>query len=84
MENTNRPLYEIAHDVRKNWKNIYFGAKPYLEAMQELDKITDMFYMDTAKSVVLYFISNAGTWKGDDAKRIKNELRKMVGIKPSK
>ena len=28
----NRPLYEIARDIRKDWKNPYFGAKPYLDA----------------------------------------------------
>ena len=31
-----RPLYEIAADIRKYWKNIYFGAVPYRDAMSEL------------------------------------------------
>ena len=30
---TTRPIYEIANDIGRNWKNVYFGARPYLEAM---------------------------------------------------
>jgi hypothetical protein len=37
--------------------------------------------MDTGKSIVLYFLSNAGTWRGETAKRVKAELKKMVGLK---
>ena len=78
---TVRPLYAIAQDIRKNWKNPYFGAVPYIEAMQSLDKMTDMYFNDTAKYIVVYFLSNATTWKGDEAKRIKAELKKMAKIK---
>jgi len=81
MTNTNRPLSEIAQEIRKDWVKLYFGAKPYLEAMETLNSIEDMYYQDTAKSVVLYFLSNATTWKGDKAREIKAELKKMVGLK---
>jgi hypothetical protein len=37
--------------------------------------------MDTAKSIVLYFLSNASSWRGEKAKSIKAELKKMVGLK---
>lgn len=77
-ENEARPLYEIAEDIRKNWPNVWFGAVPYLEAMESLDSIDDMYGYDTAKSVVLYFLSNAQTWRGDDARRIKKELNQLV------
>lgn len=73
-----RPLHEIAREIEKTWTKPYFGAVPYLVAMKSLTKITDSFYADSAKSVVLYFLSNASTWKGDDAKRIKAELKAMV------
>ena len=49
--------------------------------MGGLTNVTDSYGMDSAKSVVLYFLSNAGTWKGDKAKEIKAELKKMVGLK---
>ena len=76
-----RPLNHIAHDIQQHWPKPYFGAVPYIKAMMQLDKITDTFYADSAKSVVLYFLSNAATWKGDDARRIKAELKKIAGVK---
>lgn len=73
-----RPLYEIAREIRKEWRPVWFGAVPYLEAMLALDSIEEMYGHDSARSIVLYFLSNAKTWKGDVARRIKAELRAMV------
>jgi hypothetical protein len=82
MSTTVRPLYTIAAEIRKTWPNVNYAAKPYLDAMGSLDKITDSYGMDDAKSIVRYFLSNATTWrdkKGEDtAKRIKAELKEMV------
>ena len=72
---TNRPLYEIAREIRRDWKKVYFGAVPYLDAMQTLNSITDNYYQDSGKSIVLYFLCNAGTWRGDTARRVKAELK---------
>lgn len=77
MNNTPRPLFEIAQEIRNDWKKVYFGAVPYLDAMSTLNKISDNYYYDSAKSVVLYFLANAQTWKGETAKRIKQELKLM-------
>ena len=76
-----RPLYEIANDIEKDWKNMYFGAVPYFQAMQTLNSIEDDYIHDSAKSIVLYFLSNAGTWKGEKAREIKKELKKLAGVK---
>ena len=74
-----RPLSEIAQDIAYDWApNVYFGAKPYLEAMFNLGKVTDMYGMDTGRDIVLYFLSNAGTWRGETAKRVKAELKAML------
>lgn len=79
---THRPLYVIASEIRKDWgSKINFAAKPYLDAMTTLDKVTDNYVMDSGKSIILYFLSNATTWRGDTAKRIKAELKKIAGIK---
>jgi hypothetical protein len=77
----NRPLYEIANDIRKDWKNPYFGAKPYLDAMASLDSINDNYGWDSADNIVRYFLGNASTWRGETAKAIKKELKAMVGLK---
>ena len=76
-----RSLSQIAREIRRDWSNVNFGAKPYLDAMSSLDSVDDNYGYDSGKSIVLYFLSNAGTWKGDTAKRIKAELKKMVGLK---
>ena len=78
---TVRPLYEIASEIQSDWQKVNYGAVPYLNAMHSLDSIDDKYMFDSAKSVVLYFLSNASTWQGETAKRIKLELKKMVGIK---
>jgi len=72
-----RTLWAIATEIRSNWTNVYFGAVPYLEAMSTLDSIEDNYYMDSAKSIVLYFLCNASTWRGETARRIKAELKAM-------
>ena len=76
--NTNtRPLWAIAREVLKDWKNVYFGAVPYLDAMASLDSINDTYGWDSALEIVLRFLSNASTWRGETAKRVKAELKAM-------
>lgn len=78
---TARPIYEIASDIRAEWKKVYFGAVPYLDAMDSLKSVTDMYYLDSADSIILYFLSNANTFRGPRAKEIKAELKAMIGAK---
>lgn len=73
-----RSLSVIAREIRKDWKPVWFGAVPYLDAMSELDKITDKVMHDSGESIVLYFLSNASKWRGDTAKRVKAELKAML------
>jgi hypothetical protein len=76
-----RALHEIANEIWDTWDGVNYAAKPYLYAMGDCNSINDMYGMDSAKSVVLYFLANVGTWRGPDAKRIKAELKEMVGMK---
>ena len=73
----NRPLHEIAREIRSDWKKVNYAAVPYLEAMGTLDRIEDKYYLDSGRSIVLYFLSNASSWRGDVARRIKKELKGM-------
>lgn len=75
---TVRPLNEIARDIRAHWPNIFYGAVPYVDAMYDLRTLDDKYFADDAKSVVLYFLSNATTWRGEHARRIKKELNDML------
>lgn len=72
-----RPLYEIASEIRKDWSPVNYAAKPYLDAMRELSSINDDYYADSGRSVVLYFLSNAASWRGENARRIKAELKSL-------
>lgn len=81
MENQNksiRPISEIAAEIKKVWKNVYFGAVPYLDAMLSLNSINDKYMFDSAADIVRYFLSNASTWRGEDARRIKKELKDLL------
>lgn len=75
-------ISQLAFLIHRDWRKqsktgqIYFGAVPYLEAMHTMDKITDNYGSDSGKSIVLYFLSNATTWKGETARNIKKELQK--------
>lgn len=73
-----RPICAIAADIRRHWPRVNYAAVPYLSAMANINDIGDMYGYDTARSVIAYFLGNAGTWKGDDARRIKAELKAML------
>jgi hypothetical protein len=74
---TTRPLYVIASEVKRDWQKVNFAAKPYLDAMSSLNGINDQYGYDSAKSIVLYFLGNASSWRGEKAKEIKAELKAM-------
>lgn len=79
MTTQTRPLHDIADEIYEDWHGtMYYGAVPYVEAMRECNEITDEYGFDTAKSVVLYFLANAQTWRGPTARRVKAELKAML------
>ena len=69
---------EIAYAIAKDWKNISPYAKDYLNAMKEITDIEGAYYADSSKSVVLYFLANAGSYRGDNARNYKALLKAMV------
>jgi hypothetical protein len=73
-----RPLSNIAHDIRRDWKNVHYAAKPYLAAMGSMNDINEDYMYDNGKSIVRYFLGNASTWRGPVAQVIKAELRSML------
>jgi hypothetical protein len=74
-----RSLAVIAADIRKDWgSKVNYAAKPYLDAMCDLDSIDNNYLQDSGKSIVLYFLGNANSWRGGTARRIKAELKGML------
>ena len=69
---------EIAREISADWANVNYAARPYLDAMARLDSVQDKYGYDDGKSIVLYFLANAGAWWGDTARRIKAQLKAMI------
>lgn len=82
-EESVRPIHVIASEIyrlKAQWPQgqISIDANAYLGPMLSIDKITDYYDQDSAQSVVAYFLNNATSWKGEDARRIKKELNAML------
>jgi len=75
------PLWFIADMIRKDWGKVNGAAKPYLDAMGSLQSVDDAYGLDSGKSIVRYFLSNATSWRGEEARRIKAQLKKLCGDK---
>ena len=71
-------LSAIANIIRRDWKKVYFGAVPYLEAMQALCSINQSYGSDSASSVVHYFLANATAWRGETARAVKEKLNQLL------
>ena len=72
-----RPLYVIASDIKQHWLNPTY-AMPYIHAMSALVCPKQDYGFDRGKDIVLYFLANAQSWRGDDARRIKQELKEAI------
>jgi len=72
------PLSQIGDLIRREWQNPSSDAVPYIRAMLQLPTIDSTYGAEDGRSIVLYFLSNASTWKGPIAKIVKAELRARV------
>lgn len=73
-----RSLSDIGREIWQDWQPISPYARPYVIAMRSLHSLDDMYGADSAKSVVLYFLANAQSWRGETARRVKAELKGLV------
>lgn len=76
-----RPISAIARDIRKAWPKPYFGAVPYLNAMLQIESANDAFYEEDGRTQIIYFLGNATSFRGPEAKALKAELKAAAGIK---
>jgi len=76
-----RSLMKIARDIKGSpWyrSNSSIYARDYVEAMSCLNSINDTYGLDSAESVVRYALANLTTWRGDQARAIKAELKDLL------
>jgi hypothetical protein len=74
----------IAEEVKMYWPKPYFGAVPYLDAMLELENVSDYYGADSGKSVVIYFLANAQTWQGPEARSMPIRLIPTIPVHRAK
>lgn len=67
-------LSELAILIETNWPKVSSTARPYLDAMKEIATLKDYYGADSGDTIVIYFLSNATTWRGEAARTIKAEL----------
>ena len=70
-----RPIHEIVREIRRTWAKPYFGAVPYLDALSSVSSGKDMYGVERADHLVRYLLSNMTTFRGEDARRLKAELK---------
>lgn len=73
-----RQINEIANDIYNNWPKPYFAAEPYLAAMCNLNTINDYYLQDSAREIILRFLANASSFRGEAAKKLKAELKELL------
>lgn len=78
----NKTISQLAQIIKSDWASkIGVYAKPYLDAMHNLHTDSATYGCDDARSIVLYFLSNASSWRGDTARLVKAELKRRFNIK---
>jgi hypothetical protein len=78
MNLQNMTIGEIAGVIEEDWGKVNYAAKPYLEAMYSLQTVNDKYGCDSGKMIVAYFLGNASTWKGENAKAVKAHLKALI------
>lgn len=78
-----RELYVIADEIERDWgkakSGVWYGARPYLDAMHCVSDFDDTYGVhDDCTWLVLRFLGNAQTWRGEVARRVKKELKAML------
>lgn len=75
-----RTFAAVAREIKATWTKPYFGAVPYLEALEKCETTDkDATYIcERVKDLVPYLLCNMTTFRGADARRLKAELKEMI------
>lgn len=72
------PLSQIANLIRADWVKLDDHCGNYVDAMAQIETVKDRCGADDGETVVAYFLANAETWRGENARRIKAELKRRL------
>lgn len=73
-----RAIHEVTSDIRREWPNVHYTARPYLDAMFYLCDKHSKYGLDSASDIVLRFIGNATSFRGERARELKAELKQII------
>jgi len=71
-------IAQMARVIREMKISVPPQAMPYYTAMFYIYSFRDTYGLDSAASIVSYFLANAQTMKGDVMRHIKAELNKQL------
>jgi hypothetical protein len=69
---------QVVAAIRADWTKPYFGAVPYLEALECLDSWTDRYGCEDATFLAAYLLSNLRTYRGANAKAVRATLKAVT------
>jgi hypothetical protein len=79
MDLTKKSISDLAFlMLEQDGVKVPFSARPYLDAMCSINSINDTYIAESAYSIVMYFLSNAGTMRGDTVREVKAELKRRM------
>lgn len=70
--------WRVINDHNARQKPIPPAAVPYLSAMRKCTDLTDQYGLDSAEGIVLRFLGNFSTARGDVSKAVREELKKRL------
>lgn len=81
-----RPVNKIAAEIDTLLRDIEFKhnplwvrkCRPYVAAMLQLRSFKEYYGIDAGSDIGMRFLQSASPWRGDDARRIKDEIRNQV------
>lgn len=89
LPTTVRPLHVIGMELLGHLRKLpeshmgYWAGIPYSRPLIYLQDTNDVYGADSADSIIRYALGNLSSWRGEDAKRIRAELKAhLAGVKP--
>lgn len=77
-----RYISDIASDIESFcFVDLNKDASDALCGMHCIESLEDFYEGQSGMQIVTRFLSNAKNWNGNQARRIKNELKNMIGGK---
>lgn len=70
------PLYRYAGTIKRNWDNIPEAAAKPVRDMFGFNQVTE----EGAASAVQSFLNNSRKWRGDIAKDVKADLKRIIHV----